>query len=273
MAGLAFTREHALAAFIGLTAVVLAACSGNTSADANNGGTGGVGGLGGMGGLGSGGGLSQAVCDQAAAFAPINPTALLDDMEDGNGLIAQVADRSGSWWISTDGTAGTIQPAADQAPTPETIVGGRCESKKAVRVTGQGFTGWGAVLSAGMAYSTHPEPSDLSGFTGLMFWARIGEQNTSSIRVQFQDSHTEPNGGECVDEPGNPEACYDGFGTEVIPISTRWQLYKIKFAEMKQRGFGHRGEALDTAHIYDVEFNLDPNSVIDLWVDDLWFFE
>lgn len=254
---------------VALGALLSVACSGSTTTDAN---TGGAGGTGGSNGAGAGGGLSQAVCDQAANFAPVNPTGLFDDMEDGNGSVAVVGGRNGSWWLSTDGTDGTTTPEPNQAPTPETILGGRCGSKKAIRVTGQGFTGWGAVLSAGMSYSTQPDSVDLSSFTRLRFWARVGEQNTSGIRVQFQDAQTQPEGGQCVDSSGDPEACYDGFGTALNPIDTQWRLYEIKFSQMAQREFGHRGVALDTTHVYDLEFNLEPNSVFDLWVDDLWFF-
>jgi len=260
-------RGQAVVFSLALAGALLGGCSGNTSGD-NTGGTGGVGGASG----GSGGGLSQAICEMAGAFVPVDPTALLDDLEDGNGLIAPVATRNGSWWISTDMSGGTTTPIADAAPSPEKILGGRCGSKMAMRVTGQGFTNWGAVMSVGMAYSSHPDPVDLSSFKGLRLWARVGEQNTSAIRVQFQDSHTEPNGGECIDIDGDPEACYNGFGT-ALPVTTQWQLFELNFSRMSQRDFGHRADALDTAHIYDVEFNLEPNAVFDLWVDDLWFFD
>ncbi|MGC4086618.1 MAG: hypothetical protein QM756_01735 [Polyangiaceae bacterium] len=251
------------------SAFSLAACSGNATDGANQGGTGGSGGATG----GTGGGLSQSVCDAAAAFMPIDPTAMLDDLEDGNGAIARVGKRNGSWWVSTDGTAGTITPPADQPPIPEKILGGRCGSKLAIRLTGSGFTNWGAVMSVGMAYSSQPDPVDLSAFKGLMLWARVGEQNTSAIRAQFQDSQTQPEGGICTNDMVSSEQCYDGFGTTLTPIDTNWRLYKLDFSRMAQRDFGHHGDALDTTAIYDLEFNLEPNSTFDLWVDDLYFYD
>jgi hypothetical protein len=65
----------------------------------------------------------------------------------------------------------------------------------------------------------------------------------------------------------------NGWGTDVTPISTEWQLYKIKFDTLSQRDFGLRGESLDLENVYNIDFNLDPDSVFDLWLDDIWLFE
>ncbi len=221
---------------------------------------------------GSGGGSAvDPKCD--ASFMPTVPSALLDDLEDGNSQVANVLGRNGSWWLSTDGTDGTVTPGEDAAPPPERILGKRCDSEQAIRVTGQGFTSWGAVLTVGMAYSSQADPVDLSGFSGLMFWARVGELNTSAIRVQFQDSNTAVEGGVCNPQSGTPDECYNGHGIALVPISTEWRLYKLPFADMTQRdGWGYQAEALDTTAIYNIEWNLDPNSVFDLWVDDVWFY-
>lgn len=256
---------------VALTALA-AACSGETNGSTSSGGTAGVGGASGGASGGSGG---DPRCD--AAFAPIDPTALIDDMEDGNGLVAVTAGRNGSWWVSTDGTAtGSVTPPADAAPIPERILGGRCQSSHAIRVTGQGFTNWGAVLSAGMGYSATEAksvPIDASAFTGVMFWARVGEQNGSAIRFQIQDNQTRPEGELCASSSsGSTDGCYNGFGTAVVPINTEWNLYKMRFAAMTQRDFGYRADQLNAAAIYDIEWNLDANAVFDLWIDDVWFF-
>ena len=134
----------------------------------------------------------------------VDPTAIIDDLEDGNGFIAEVGDRNGGWWISSDGTAdGTIEPPADAAPAPERILGGHCGSEYAIRVTGQGFTDWGAVVSLGFRYTSEQEPIDASEFSGFQFWARVGELHTGPVRVQLQDSTTYPEGGLCDPEPGS----------------------------------------------------------------------
>jgi hypothetical protein len=210
----------------------------------------------------------------ATAFGPTDPTLLIDDIEDGNGLLRPIGTRNGSWWLSSDGSAGTIAPPADAAPTPERIPGTRCGSSQAMRVTGQGFTLWGAVLTAAFRYDGREASVDFSGLRGVMFWARVGETNNGSVRVQFQDSTTQPEGGHCDAAPESPNACYNGFGVELAPLDTEWRLYKLDFERMTQReGFGLRAPALDTTAVYSLNWGVESNSVFDLWVDDVWLYE
>jgi hypothetical protein len=212
------------------------------------------------------------VCPEEAIV--VDPTAIIDDMEDGNGLIAAVGSRNGSWWVSSDGSVdGTIEPPADAAPSAERILGGHCESEYAMRVTGQGFTEWGAVLSIGFRYVSAQEPIDGSDFAGIQFWARAGELHTSPVRVQLQDSTTFPEGGLCDPESGSSAECYDGWGTELTGLSERWKLFKIPFSRVGQRGYGLQGEELDVENLYAIDWSLASNSIFDLWVDDVWFYE
>lgn len=245
--------DHALTALLFCIAAPLAGCSGDEGSDDGAAGTSG----------------SECEMDQG----PVDPTALIDDMEDGNGALPQISTRNGSWWISTDTSGGMIDPPADASPPAERILGGRCDSEYAMRVTGSGFTEWGAVLTAGFRYTTEVESIDASAYRGVRFWARIGADHTSPVRVQFQDSHTEPNGGKCNAESTGSDQCYDGFGTELPTISTEWQQFEIDFSTLGQRGFGFAGDAIDTANLYTVEWNLETNSTYNLWIDDVWFFE
>jgi hypothetical protein len=278
------TKPTLVRAFLSsLSTVALLAvlgCSGKNDADGDNDeneGGAGAGATGGTSGSGTGGagmgGTGGIAPECMMPFGPTDPTALIDDIEDGNPLIATVAGRNGSWWVTTDGSAGTITPLGDQAPPPERILGGRCESEFAIRVTGQGFTGWGANLSIGFKYTTEQEPIDASAFRGVMFWARIGETHNSPIRVQFNDSNTHPNGGICDETLGSAEECYNGWGTDLVPISTSWRLYQLDFSRMTQRDFGYIAKSFDTTAIYNFGWDLAANSVFDLWIDDVWFYE
>jgi len=204
----------------------------------------------------------------------IDPTLLIDDLEDGDPLIAIVATRNGSWWVSTDGTDGTINPQAEQGPPAERILGGRCGSDYAMHVAGAGFTGWGAVLSAGFRYNATAEPIDATNYRGLSFYARKSDDTNSVIRMQLQDSSTYPEGGKCNIDPESPDACYNGFGTQLFGLTAEWQKYSFDFTELSQRpDWGYRADALDLTALFGLEFNLDPNRAFDLWVDDVWFYE
>lgn len=216
-------------------------------------------------------GTSGADCETERG--PVDPTALIDDLEDGDGALAPISTRNGSWWISTDTTGGIIEPPADAAPPAERILGARCESEYAMRVTGSGFTEWGAVLTAGFRYTTDVAAIDASAYRGVTFWARVGSDHTAPVRVQFQDSHTEPPGGQCNPESTGSDQCYDGFGTALTTIGNEWQRFEIDFTTLSQRNFGFQADALDTSNLYTIEWNLDPNGTYDLWIDDVWFYE
>jgi len=205
---------------------------------------------------------------------PIDPTLLIDDFEDGDSRIAPVADHEGTWWLSTDMTDGTTTPPGDQAVSPEHIVGGRCGSKYAMRISGEGFTDWGASLIANFNYENDVlAPIDASALRGVRFWGRVGESTTSPLRVQLQDGNTYPQGGVCNEDPSASDACYNGFGTSVLPLDTEWRLYELPFERLGQRDFGLRTGALDKPTLYAIEFGVEQNTVFDFWVDDLWFYE
>ena len=214
---------------------------------------------------------AEGSCDSEFS-GPIDPSALIDDLEDNNGQIAEVGTRNGGWWISTDGSDGIVTPEAEMQPLPERILGKRCESEFGMHITGADFSEWGAVLSLGFRYTSKEEPVDLGEFEGVMFWARTGDTHSSNVRIQFQDSTTHLEGGKCNPDAGTADECWNGWGTDVTPISTEWQLYKIKFDTLSQRDFGLRGESLDLENVYNIDFNLDPDSVFDLWLDDIWLF-
>jgi hypothetical protein len=203
----------------------------------------------------------------------IDPALLIDDMEDGDPNLAEVGDRNGNWWLATDMTGGTITPPGDQLAPPERISGGRCGSKYAMRVTGEGFQEWGATLVGSLRVTADVAPIDASAYRGVMMWARAGESNTSSIRVQFQDRNTYPQGGVCDPDPSTPNGCFNGYGSALSPVSTEWRLYKFDFARMGQREFGRIGDGLDPSELYAIEIGVVQDTVFDFWVDDLWFYE
>jgi hypothetical protein len=209
---------------------------------------------------------------------PIDPTALIDDFEDGNPTLAPIGGRLGDWWISTDDTpGGTIVPSPGAA-TPERVPGGRCDSVYAMRITGSGFTDWGAVLSVGLRWDDALAPNgnvpvDLSAYRGVKFWARGGELNTSVVRIGIHDTVSHPNAGVCdVSTMAVGTSCWDSFGTDVVPLGETWRQYEIHFDRLSQREFGVPGAALDVANVYVFDWGLGPG-IIDFWLDDVRLFD
>jgi hypothetical protein len=204
----------------------------------------------------------------------VDPALLIDDLEDEDASLAEVGERNGNWWLATDMTDGTITPPGDQEAPPDRILGGRCGSKYAMRVTGEGFSGWGATLIVSFRLENDDfAPIDASAYRGVMMWARVGESNASTLRVQFQDGNTYPQGGVCNPDPDAADGCFNGYGSALLPLSTDWQLYKLEFSRMGQRDFGLVGNGLDLSQLYAIEIGVVPNTVFDFWIDDLWFYE
>jgi hypothetical protein len=213
-------------------------------------------------------------CEQDVV-GPIDPTLLVDDLEDRDGLVAEVGGRNGGWWVYSDASGGTLEPPANAVPVPVRVAGGRCGSQFAMRVTGQGFTDWGAGVNIGFRYENGDLGAlDAGGYSGIRFWAKTGEQNTSAIRVQLQDASTYPVGGVCdpADRVG-ASACYNAHGTGLVPLSTEWQKYEIAFDRLSQRNLFGSPSPFDKGGLYSIEWLMQPSSVFDLWIDDVWFYE
>ncbi len=221
---------------------------------------------------GGSGGSSASAC--SAPGEAIDPTALIDDMEDQNALVLMNGERSGGWWAAGDGTTGaSIVPEPGGPALPEVIPGGRCGSQYAMHVTGQGFTDWGALLGMNLAYdSSGGAFYDGSAYEGIGFWARIGDTSTNTIRVAISDANSEPKGGKCVEGGGAGEGCFDTFGVTISTLDTDWVKYEVPFRGLSQRNYGLKAEALDTKTLFTVGFNVEPNTVFDLWIDDVSFY-
>jgi hypothetical protein len=217
-------------------------------------------------------GASESLC--SGSDEAIDPTQLIDDMEDRNASVLMTGDRTGGWWSAGDDTAGaTIVPALGEPALPELIPGGRCGSQYAMRVTGQGFADWGAVLGVNLAYdSSGGVFYDGSAYEGISFWARIGDTSTNTMRFAVSDQNSEPKGGKCVEDGGVGKECFDSFGVTINALDTTWKHYEVPFSGLSQRNFGLPADALDTSTLYVVGFNVEPNSVFDLWVDDVAFY-
>lgn len=274
---------------LGFGSVACGAQSNGHDAAASGGkGQGGAGGLGTSSGLGGAGGLASAgmggmplVCPDPNAT--VDPTAMIDDFEDGDGLVLVVDGRNGGWWTAADATGGTLVPAqtslTNMPPTPERLAEPRCGSHYAMRITGEGFTDWGAILGVGLAYGTRPNgqpgtvPYDASARTGVDFWARVGDTSTNNVFFEVTDSNSEPDGGVCDVNGGIGTECYDHFGVNLTNLDTSWHHYHIPFSGLSQRNFGVKADGVVTSAVYNLAFAfLSATDPFDFWVDDISFY-
>jgi hypothetical protein len=235
-------------------------------------GAGGASGAGGANGAGGSGVVAAIGCTDP------DPATIdyIDNMEDGDNVILSRDGRLGYWYTYHDKTSGTLNPDQDVNVVMELIPGGRCgatTSTHAMRVTGSGFTDWGSAFAFSLKYQGKELPYDASRFTGVTFWARVGETSVDTIRFAIGDQWSRPDAGNCTTTPSNgPMACYDTFGSTVT-LGKSWERHSVLFGQMEQRSFGLQRPALDETTLMTVEFAIDPGApVFDIWVDDVAFF-
>jgi hypothetical protein len=212
---------------------------------------------------------------------PVDPTALIDNMEAGGYTILMEGGRNGSWWAGGD----AVSPGAGIDPNGDAYSevipgGGRCGSLRALHVTGHGFTSW-AQVSASMRYGSVDGgtagllPYDAHIRSGVIFWARIGDTSANKVRLSVSDKYSRPEGGICDDSASatTKTACYDTFGVDLLPLSQTWTQYRVPFGGLGQRGFGlPEMSGLDTTSIYTIQFDFYPNEIFDFWLDDISFY-
>ena len=56
------------------------------------------------------------------------------------------------------------------------------------------------------------------------------------------------------------------------PADTTWRQYRIPFGGLTQRDFGLPRPAVDSSTIYTIEFNFNPVTPFDFWLDDISFY-
>ena len=204
---------------------------------------------------------------------------LVDDMEDGDALLLYRGGRSSVWYTYHDKTTGSLTPDEGTTVTMEPIPGGRCGiSNKAIRVTGSGWTDWGAGFGFDFHYDLGVSKEvayDVSAYKGMTFWARIGETSVNTVRFGIGDQWSRPDGGHCdLTLTSGATACYDTFGSSVT-LTTSWQRFVLPFDHLQQRGFGWpEPNGLETTTAMNVEFAIPPSSpVFDIWIDDIALYK
>ena len=190
---------------------------------------------------------------------------LIDDMEDKDGAILTTEGRQGFWYTYSDGTS-TMTPVPNTTFTMGAITPPREASTSAAHMVGMGFTKYGAGMGFDLnAMGTMKSGFDASTYSGVSFYARIGKGASAALRVNISDKDTAPEGGVCA-----ADKCNDHFGTD-ITLTEDWKQYTVKFADLKQVGYGQAFPKFLTNALYGMAFAVGTKVSFDVWIDDLRF--
>jgi hypothetical protein len=242
--------------------------------------TGGASGAGGHAGASSGtAGNGVGGSGQGGNDAGVQPVLdLIDDMEDGDLFIPVRGGRNGSWFISSDMTAGAVlQPASTAVYTMGTIAPARGASTRSAHVQGQGFKTWGAVIGVKpRADNTQadggllPVSYDASGYCGVHYFA-MG--SGALLRMDIPDKYTNPAGGICnPNDTTGQTACFDHFGMP-LALTASWTEYTVSFASLHDRGVSAVSTTFHPEAIFQIEVSSRDVSgaAFDIWIDDIAF--
>lgn len=215
----------------------------------------------------SGGSAGEAASGSGGA-GPTGGSALvldvIDDVELAFPHLPEREGRNGGWYMVHDESGGYATPATAVRLEPA-----RGASKYAAGISGQGFWSWGVQL--GVALRAPASGYDASRYTGLRFAAK--GQGTWSL--QINDRSSVPQGGVCVEGSADPaNGCFYTV-SKAFTVGADWQVFSIRFDELKLLGVPNSSRRLDPRAIYDIVFNFqsDQGSAFELLVDDLAFTE
>jgi hypothetical protein len=198
----------------------------------------------------------------------IPPENMIDDLDDGDGLLLTRGGRVGSWYTYNDKSeTGEQTPAAGVAFLPSP--GGATSGGFCATTSGGGFSVWGAGMGLDL---NNPDGEkavyDASMFHGVRFKAR----GTVPIRaaVMIAGVISAEVGGSCVAGAGTGQGCDDGHGRLVV-LSPEWKSYDLPFAQITQAGWG-KPVVFDATQIMSIQFNVEKNLAFDVSIDDVGFF-
>jgi poly(3-hydroxybutyrate) depolymerase len=199
-----------------------------------------------------------AACE-AARGSGDNP--LIDDFEQDDGRIASNDGRGGGWFSYDDGTNGTLSYQVEAATTIDSGT---------LHVVSSGWNIWGSAIATGLAPSLSAEEHcsyDASAYAGVQFRAR----GNGRLRLRLASVPHTPvaEGGTCTLEG---EACYDWPGISVN-ITDQWQTHFFPFCMLDPVGWGRSENDLDLEQLVGLHFMFEGGEGLELWLDDLSFFQ
>jgi hypothetical protein len=139
----------------------------------------------------------------------------------------------------------------------------------ALHVKGSGFMAWGVDIACTLKESAGTATAvDLSGYDGIVFWAKA-DSPTKSVKVSIGDIHShEPN---CTLVDSGDNCNLHAAAVPQSALTTTWKEFKVPFANIE------RTPAVDLTKAFALHFGLDPatadtTGTVDFWIDDVEFY-
>jgi hypothetical protein len=255
-------------------------------------GRGGVTGSAGSGGAAGGSGAAGNGGSGGNGAVTLDAKNLLADFEDPVAVVTMSGSpaRNGQWYAYNDGSSTCIEtPAADTqyaTAVPPTF-DGTPNNTRALHAQWTGCFIWGAGVGsdlnvpivAGGVYTGPRVPYDLTGYTGITFWARSASTADNMLRVKLlmTDETRIADGGNCneADPAIGSNMCSDSWGKLfALPTNGAWQQIAVNFADLsfKQEGWGHIFP-WNPAHVIAINFqsqDAEVGQLYDFWLDDVY---
>jgi hypothetical protein len=218
----------------------------------------------------------------AAGSAGASNLDLIDNLEDGDGLIRLVPTprRDGIWDSGNDSTASGKQTPVPGMFKPVALLAADAPyagDKYAAYSKASGFASY-AFMNVSMrswaTYDTTYPKYDASGYKGLTFLAKAGTGSSLGMRVRFISGDTDPRGAKCklsTDTPTPPanQLCYNHYYAPVT-LTNGWATYTLSFADDFLQPV-MTSSPIDLTELYGFEFYFGGGDDYEIWVDDLSF--
>ena len=241
-------------------------------------------------GCGSGKATSDAATGGAGGGIPpgnVLAEDLLSDFEEGRAIVLPLGTpaRGGSWYSYNDsaGTClqspshGSVYYASTSFMPPPGVSRGH-----ALHASWNACSTWGAGVGADFngpggdgGVSPQRMPYDLTGFTGVAFWAMAspGSEATIRAKVVMRVSTQTRDHGTCDESVLGLDRCGDEWGEPVtLPADGSWKAVSVKFSDamFKQEGWG-QSFAWNPADVFGIQFqSSDAGGLYDFWIDDIY---
>jgi hypothetical protein len=225
---------------------------------------------------------------------------LLSDFEDPTAATivqAGTPPRNGYWYSYNDMSTTCMQTPANGAmyvgaapptppgasPGPSPTMGGN-----ALHAVWTGCATWGAGVGADLnqpqleagTYSGPKVPYDLTGYTGITFWAASSTAGDNKLRVKLPmtDETKIADGGNCneADPTIGMNKCSDDWGQVFsLPTNGSWTQIVVNFGDstkFKQEGWGHTFP-WNPMHVTSIQIQSqgsETSQSYDFWVDDVY---